>query len=65
MLIYRFLHFERFHEGVWMKAPFSLFIYKKVKNIMTKGKNGTTLLHSAWAMSMTVQQKKNGSSSLV
>lgn len=32
---------------------------------MTKGKKGTTLLRSAWSVSMTAQQKKKGLSSLV
>ena len=31
---------------------------------MTKGKKGTALVRSVWAVSMTVQQKKNGSYSL-
>ena len=68
MLIFRFLHLKSYPEGVWMKANLSLFIWmkanlslficKRVKNIMTKGKEGTTLLRSAWAVSMTAQQKK-------
>ncbi len=31
---------------------------------MTKGKKGTALVRRVWAVSMTAQQKKNGSYSL-
>ena len=31
---------------------------------MTKGKKGTALVRSVWTVSMTAQQKKNGSYSL-
>ena len=63
-IIFRFLHLERCPKGVGMKAKNSIFTCKKVKNIMTKGKKGTALVRSVWAVSMTAQQKKNGSYSL-